>query len=598
MVDAMTLIMIILMTIVLIITNIYILIYFSHPDDKESVIGWILKIIVIIGLTLAWCQVLMVPLDVSNNRTFGGGINMKLFWFIIFVITLVYILVIFPISSSLYETQEDWTVCEKIKHSLCYFLVQIIFFIAITGILYATIGETSIPIKKIEYNDNCGNIEFNSDKPINMDELRGLQCEWKSKDENVELNVNIIVYSMAVLTFISWLVFALFGGIGLASVPLDFFVSFKSRPKVLTSDDIKKRRKICFDEIEELRKMGEDLKKLEDSGANRKWFLSADRRKYNRMKNEFIQRFTLVKKEFDIINKKNLLVENCGAVFYYLLLPLGILSTILSLLWLIQFICSYFYIWDDGRPGYPFLSFALIYFQDHDVSFLSFLFFSLLTLYLLFCVIKGNFQFGVRILCCWTVHPMEKGKTFMNSFLFNISLILLGSMAITQFVSDCLSDYVVFTDIDTLFNTLIKNLKFFKYFYKNHIFQYIFFAIFVVSLIYMIYQLCKAKESIKEKSAITENKEKEEKKKKKKKDKNKNKNDVKIDIDEKKGTKIEKKNSKKNSDKITEDSNSSDKMSGNNKKINDNKDISEEKLDADNNENNINNISNSFDNDL
>ena len=155
MVDVMTIIMILIITVVLLITNIYILIYFSHPDDKESVIGWVLKIIVLLGLTLAWCQVLMVPLDVSNNRTFGGGINMKLFWFIIFIITLVYILIIFPISSSLYETQDDWTACEKIKHSLCFFIIMIIFFIAITGILYATIGKTSIPIKKIEYNENC-----------------------------------------------------------------------------------------------------------------------------------------------------------------------------------------------------------------------------------------------------------------------------------------------------------------------------------------------------------------------------------------------------------------------------------------------------------
>ena len=589
MVDVMTLIMIILITIVLIITNIYILIYFSHPDDKESVLGWILKIIVIIGLTLAWCQVLMVPLDVSNNRTFGGGIDMKLFWFIIFIITLVYILIIFPISSSLYETQEDWTACEKIKHSLCYFFLQLIFFIAITGILYATIGETSIIIKKIECNNGDSEpLYIDSSKPIDISDIK---CKWKPKDENIELNVNIIVYSMAVLTFISWIVFALFGGIGLASVPLDFFVTFKSRPKILTGEDIKKRRKILFDEIEELRKLGDELKQLEDNGAPKKWFFSSERRKYNRIKNDFTSRYSLVKKEFEILNKKNILAENCGAVFYYLLIPLAIFSTILTLLWIIQFICSYFFPKSDGRPGYPFLSLALIYFQDHDISFLSFLFFSILTLYLLFCVIKGNFQYGVRIFCCWAVHPMEKGKTFMNSFLFNISLVLLGSMAITQFVSDCLSDYVAFTDVDTLFNTLIKNLKFFKYFYKYHVFQYIFFAIFVLSLIYMIYQLCKTKESIKEKSAITEAKEKEEKKKKKKK-----KEDKKVKVDEK--GKIEKKNSKKkNSDKITEDSDSFDKMNKKNKKKEKNN-ISEEKLDADNNENNINNISNSFDNDL
>ena len=582
MVDAMTLIMIILISIVLIITNIYILIYFSHPDDKGSVIGWVLKVIVIIGLTLAWCQVLMIPLDVSNNRTFGGGINMKLFWLIIFVITLVYILIIFPISSSLYEAQEEWTLCEKIKHSLCFFLVMIIFFVAITAILYATIGKTSIPIKKYEYDQNCNTntLIFYSTQFISSSDIT---CNLKKSDESIELKVNIIIYSVAVLTFISWIVFALFGGIGLASVPLDFFVSFKSRPKIITSDSVKNRKRILFDEIVELKSMGDDLKKMEDNGDDKKFFLSGVRRKYNRIKNEFISRFALAKKEFDILNKNNYIGENCSAVFYYLLIPLGILSIILSFLWLIQFICSYFYI-KNGRPGYPFLSIMLIYFQDNDVSFLSFFFFSLLTLYLLFCVIKGNFQFGVRILCCWAVHPMEKGKTFMNSFLFNISLVLLGSMAITQFVADCLSDYVAFTDVDALFNTLIKNLKFFKYFYRNHVFQYIFFAVFVLSLFYMIWQLRKTKESIKDKSLIDLEKNKNKNKKKKK---------EKIKVEEK----INKKNSKKSkSDNETENSDSFGK-SNKNKISNSNDNIKEEKLDDDN-ENNINNEANSFESDI
>ena len=571
MIDAMTLIMIILITVVLIITNIYVLVYFSNPVDKESCIGWFLKFIVIIGLTLAWCQVLMVPLDVSNNRTFGGGIDMKSFWFIVFIITLVYILIIFPITSSLYETEDDWTCCEKFRHSICFFLVLIIFFVGITAVLYGTIGKTDIPIKKIEYEDDCdlNEILFKSSEPIIN--LGDIKCNLKKTDESIELNVNVIIYSMSVLTFFSWIIFALFGGIGLASVPLDFFVNFKSRPQTLTHESVTQRKKILFDEIVELRDIGDELKNLEDEGAAKMFFLSGKRRKYNRLKNEFTARFSLVRKEFDILNKNNYIGENCCVIFYYLLIPLGVLSTILSLLWLVQFICSYFYI-KDGRPGYPFLSLMLIYFQDHDVSFLSFLFFSILTLYLLFCVIKGNFQFGVRFLCCFAVHPMEKGKTYMNSFLFNISLVLLGSMAITQFVTDCLSDYVAFTDIDTLFNTLIKNLKFFKYFYQNHVFQYIFFAVFVLSFFYMIWQLIKKKEIIQDKSMINDIK-------KNKKNK----------IDEKKNIK-EKKNVKK-SDKETENSDSFDKI--NKKKKNDNYNMNEEKLDDDN-VNNNNNDKNSY----
>jgi LMBR1 domain-containing protein 1 len=450
---------------------------------------------------------------------------------------------------------------------------MIIFFIAITGILYATIGKTSIPIKKIEYNENCdfNNILLDSNQTIS---LSNIKCGLKKEDESLELNVNIIIYSMAVLTFLSWIIFALFGGIGLASVPLDFFVSFKSRPRIITDESIKNRKKILFDEIVELRKMGDRLNELETNGAAKKFFWSKEKREYNRLKNEFTSRFSLAKKEFDILNKNNYIGENCAAVFYYLLIPLGIISSILTILWIIQFICSYFYILKglkDRRPGYPFLSYLLIFFQDHDVSFLSFLFFSILTLYLLFCVIKGNFQFGVRFLFCWSVHPMKKGKTYMNSFLFNISLVLLGSMAITQFVSDCLSDYIAFTDIDTLFNTLIKNLKFFKYFYRYYIFQYIFFTIFILSFIYFI---CKPLEKPNQLNTKI------------------------INRNKGKDIKSKQKEKKKNNDKETEDGGSQDKKlmdKGNGKKPKSILKEKEEKLDDENNENIV---SNSFEEDM
>ena len=105
--DVLTIIMMIIVGIILLISNIYILIYFSHPDDRTSCSGWFLKILVIIGLTLAWFQVLLLPLDVNNIRTFGSGLNMKVLWYILFISIMVYVLILFPISSSYYETDED-----------------------------------------------------------------------------------------------------------------------------------------------------------------------------------------------------------------------------------------------------------------------------------------------------------------------------------------------------------------------------------------------------------------------------------------------------------------------------------------------------------
>ena len=146
MVDWLTLIMTILVTVGLLICNIYLLAYYCHPDDKDTCIGWVAKVFVVLGLTLAWSQVLLLPLDVSNNRTFGGGLNMKVFWFIIYISTALYILIIFPIVSGFYESDDDWTFCEKFRHSLCCFFVTLFCFLLLSVILYVTIGKAKVPI--------------------------------------------------------------------------------------------------------------------------------------------------------------------------------------------------------------------------------------------------------------------------------------------------------------------------------------------------------------------------------------------------------------------------------------------------------------------
>jgi hypothetical protein len=64
-------------------------------------------------MILAWAQVLMLPLDVSNVRGTGGGIDMQLFWFIIYLSTAVFIAVILPCLIFWYEADPDWS-CVRI----------------------------------------------------------------------------------------------------------------------------------------------------------------------------------------------------------------------------------------------------------------------------------------------------------------------------------------------------------------------------------------------------------------------------------------------------------------------------------------------------
>ena len=484
MADWFTVIVVLLLVIALLITNIYVLAYFCHPDDKGSCIGWVMKIIVIIGLTLSWIQVLLLPLDVSNHRTFGGGLNMRVFWYTIYILTIIYILVVSPIASSYYEAEYDWSCREKICHSLCWFFIYFIFFLLITIILYASIGKADIPIQRI----SCDYLNYQNSY-IEIDTSNNTLNYCEKAEGDIQIKVNFLIYAMAVLLFVSWILFALFGGIGLAALPIDLFSSFCNRPKHMKSREIDKRKDILVKNIEELRYLGKEIKTLESKGDNRGFKLSSKRRNYDRKYNQFRAGYMLVDREFKIVNAENDARKkgNCVILLYYLLIPLGVLAAICTILWIIQFSCSYF-ARKNGRPGYPFLARMYIFFNDNDLAFLSFLIFSILSLYLLLCVIKGNFKFGVRILCCWEIFPMKKDGTYMNAFLFNVTLILLASCSITQFCADCLEDYVAFTDVNIIFNVQIRYLKFFKYFYKYHIFQYILFIIFVISLLYLLFR--------------------------------------------------------------------------------------------------------------
>ncbi len=483
MIDILTLIMTIVITVSLIIANIYLLAYYCHPDDKGTIIGYVTKGIVVLGLTLAWAQVLLLPLDVSNNRGEGNGINMKVFWLLIYVLSIIYIIIIFPLTSAFYDSDFELSFNEKMKHSLCHFLITFIGFLAISIILHFSIGKATIPFDI----QNCPISNFmSSDEEFNEFLFNKTNCYQNSK-KKIEIKVNYLITCIAIFSFISWFLFAIFGGIGLSAIPLDFFHDFCTRPKSIDPNDFRIRKEDLINKIEDLKLLGEEIEEMEKKGIDKKFFLSSSKRKYNRKKREFIAGKLLAEQEFAIVNvaaeirNKN----NCVIIFYYLLIPLGIISTILSLLWVIQFICSYFII-KKGKTGYPFLSNLLIFFQDHNCAFISFFLFAIFNLYLLLCLIKGNIKFGVRFFCCWTIHPMKKNGTYMNSFLFNVSLIVLGSISITQFCSYSLPDYIAFTDIAIIFNVQIKYLKFFSIFYKNHIFEYLLFIVFVLAFLYLI----------------------------------------------------------------------------------------------------------------
>ena len=74
----------------------------------------------------------------------------------------------------------------------------------------------------------------------------------------------------------------------------------------------------------------------------------------------------------------------------------------------------------------------------------------------------------------------------MNSLLFNTNLILLSSISVTHFCATAFREYVSMTDIDLIFGTQIRYLRFFVFFYEYNIFIYALFSLMIIAFIYLI----------------------------------------------------------------------------------------------------------------
>lgn len=85
------------------------------------------------------------------------------------------------------------------------------------------------------------------------------------------------------------------------------------------------------------------------------------------------------------------------------------------------------------------------FFEEQVTAFVSSVFFSGLVFYILLTVIKGNIKFGIRFLFVVPIHPMKIGRTFINSFLINIFVLMLCAPAVLHFTIHIFHSYMNMT---------------------------------------------------------------------------------------------------------------------------------------------------------
>lgn len=174
-------------------------------------------------------------------------------------------------------------------------------------------------------------------------------------------------------------------------------------------------------------------------------------------------------------------------VAYCVSLTFGILASFVSIAWLIQLFGTS--IRSQGIPVYTFLDPLLLSLAEGNLSFLAVAIYSLMVLYLQGCAVKGNLVFGIRIPFILNFHPMKPNKTYLNSFLFNVSMMMLSSVATTQLTIQTFPTYLANSYLGELFNDEIIKLPMFGWMYENRIFMAITCIISIMSIFAMIYKI-------------------------------------------------------------------------------------------------------------
>lgn len=504
--------------VILTVVALYLVVKYQHPDDKND--AYIPKLVVMFGFVLSGATVLLLPLDVANNEGYAGcdgfdtqicgGLNMALFWDIIYWLIPIWVFFLIPLSTFYYEADDGMLMAgtsvgakpqSRIKEAIKYELFVVVIFGLIFALTYLFLNQTAIPVREVTGPDFSAGPTYTI-IPVDGAAFTPSQLEpMGDQDESVlranyvnvtlgtiELGVNASVFYAGLMAWMGWFLFALFGAIGMAAVPLDLILAFVNRPRHMDAVEFAEAQVMLRDRVNELVNVGELIKiereeKAQQNGGKGGGFFSKEARKAAAEEKKTLLQF---KQATYLLEEDVEDFQNCTENYanYNPFIPIGCLiagigAFILTLCWVLHIILYVL-------PPVPVTPFLNSYFQWFDKWFPLFgvLSVAIFSFYLLICGVKGCFKFGLRFMF-FQVHPMKYNKTYMSSFLFNIGLVLLCALPVVQFSAMAFKDYARNTTISQVVNVQLKYLRFFGWFWRSKVFEYALLCIMFLTCIYL-----------------------------------------------------------------------------------------------------------------
>ncbi|KAI9333004.1 hypothetical protein BDR26DRAFT_1010377 [Obelidium mucronatum] len=465
MVDVVLIVLSALFGVMIIVASIYFMVYYQHPQDKW--VAWLPKFMVVLGLTLAAWNVFVLPLDVANQNgqiDAPGAIPMAPITLGLNLASVAIFMIGVPFTMFYYEGEDDSDESDEKKKSspsqvgyaLKWLIPTLIFTGGIIGLMYWQLGYAQIQVRQF-----TGTLQVGFDLTKEYCPIKNGAPTCTSTPGYRYPQVSWIVYTVALISLIGWVIFVVFGGAGLVVLPLDLIQDFHHRPKPITAAEYGERKKAIGQQSELLLEVGkqlqEDLKQAARGGSrmNRRF------RQLRVKENEFRKDALIL--EFHYRRLEASYKQQGGNILMqYLSFIWGCCSAVISVCWLLH-ICLFLIPTMFG--GVSFSLFLNDFFAGvSPIPFIGTAFYALFSFYLLLCVIKGNSKLGMRIVFI-TIHPLRLGETMMNSLLFNVGVILVSSLAVSQFCALAFSRYAKYTASGYLFGVQVQKLKNMQYVY-------------------------------------------------------------------------------------------------------------------------------------
>lgn len=496
----------VVVVILVVISNVYVLIDYSHPEDRNQ--AWFPKGVVIFGLSLAVIAVLMFPMDVANKAACSTGISpsactytlpMYTLWMAVFIMILVMVFAIVPFTLFFYEADSDFTFFQKIKSAAAWTFMFLVFIGLVIGIFYALVGFVIYPTQELQSGtlpldalNNLGGLYGNVSManltciPLAQPNSQGLITKDQRLCDsfgptititNWKLRVSLPVYIIAIQSVLGWLLFLVFAGVGVMSAPIDWIFQFAGRPtSVITKSEYMRRARIVAQKAKQLVDMCALLRKQE---KDRRW-----RSNLKRIEREVVQ---LEEDEWQLerVYPQGEDGEVRWVLFmlsFYVTGLMGVLGIIMSLAWLVH-IALYM------LPPFPISPFLNLLFVtlDNTFSLLGVAAFSGFCLYMMVVAIKGNFMLGLNLVFI-KLYPMRKGATLMSAMLVNTALVMTMAPAILQFSAEAFAVYGSRTDIFDIFGNQVMYLMGIQWLYRFNIFLFMFYGFVFMSSIWMCFR--------------------------------------------------------------------------------------------------------------